>query len=74
MPGTPPVKPAIVRSVRSQARTYGSGRSQLMQVYVQKLTTTTFPRQASAVCGGELSQSFAPPRDGKRPSAGSDNP
>src|SRR5499427_8092551 len=38
---------------------YGSVRSQLMQVYVQKSTRTTFPRSDAAVSGGELSQSFA---------------
>ena len=45
-----------------------------MQVYVQKLTTTTFPRKPSAVSGGELSQAFAPPKDGKRPSLGNEIP
>ncbi len=45
-----------------------------MQVYVQKLTTTTFPRRPSAVSGGELSHSFAPPSDGKRPSVGGEIP
>ena len=45
-----------------------------MQVYVQKLTTTTLPRKPSASSGGELSQSFAPPRDGKLPSGGGETP
>ena len=45
-----------------------------MQVYVQKLTTTTFPRRPSAVSGGELSQSFAPPSDGRCPSVGGEIP
>ena len=45
-----------------------------MQVYVQKLTTTTFPREPSAVSGGELSHAFAPPRDGKCPSDGGEIP
>ena len=45
-----------------------------MHVYVQKSTTTTFPRKPSASSGGELSQAFAPPRDGKRPSDGNEIP
>src|SRR3954462_13881624 len=43
----------------AQARTYGSVRRQLMHVYVQKSTRTTFPRRADAVSGDELSQAFA---------------
>ncbi len=43
------------------ARTYGSVRSQLMQVYVQKLTTTTFPNSCEGASRGELSHSVARP-------------
>jgi hypothetical protein len=39
-------------------------RSQLMQVYVQKSTSTTFPRRSSAVSGGELSQPVAASKPG----------
>src|SRR6266550_3681627 len=55
----------------SHARTYGSVRSQLMQVYVQKLTTTTFPRRSLGSSCAELSQSVAPRSEGKCPSTGS---
>src|SRR6185369_16892513 len=55
----------------AQARTYGSVRSQLTHVNVQKSTRTTFPRSPSAVSGGELSHAVAPRRDGKLPSIGS---
>ena len=41
---------------------YGSVRSQLMQVYVQKSTSTAFPARLSAVRRGELSHSPARPR------------
>src|SRR6266511_4729620 len=42
-----------------------------MHVYVQKSTTTTFPRRPSASRGGELSHSVAPPSEGNCPSIGS---
>src|SRR5262245_64652866 len=48
---------------------YGGGRSELMQVYVQKSTSTTFPRSAFALKGGELSQPIAPRRSGTSPSS-----
>src|SRR5687768_16675195 len=51
------------RYFSAQARTYGSVRSQLMQVYVQKSTSTTLPRSAEAVRGGEFSHSFALSRE-----------
>jgi hypothetical protein len=38
------------------------------------MTTTTFPRKPSAVSGGELSQSLAPPREGKCASMGKEIP
>src|SRR6266850_5868522 len=38
---------------------YGEVRIQLMQVYSQKSTSTTFPRNASAVSGGELTHRCA---------------
>src|SRR5262249_54088918 len=43
-----------------------------MQVYVQKSTRTTFPRNPSAVSGGELSQPVAPSKPGTWPSTGSE--
>ena len=54
----------------SHARTYGSDRSQLMHVYVQKSATMTFPRRPSGVSGSELSHAVAPENDGSHPSAG----
>ena len=42
-----------------------------MQVYVQKSTSTTFPRSAAVVSGGELSHPVAPSKPGSRPSLGS---
>jgi hypothetical protein len=48
----------------------GYDGSQLMQVYVQKSTSTTLPLTSSAVSGGELSQPVAPSKPGKRPSEG----
>src|SRR6266498_16664 len=42
-----------------------------MQVYVQKLTTTTFPRRSLGSSCAELSQSVAPRSEGKCPSTGS---
>src|SRR6185436_5574191 len=47
------------------ARTYGAVRSQLMQVYVQKSTSTTLPCRSVAVRGGELSQAVAPPSEAR---------
>src|SRR6266850_4343732 len=38
---------------------YGAVRIQLTQVYSQKSTSTTFPRNASAVSGGELTHRCA---------------
>src|SRR6185436_14796006 len=49
----------------AHARTYGSVRSQLMQVYVQKSTRTTLPRSSAAVSRGELSQAVAPSSEAK---------
>jgi hypothetical protein len=46
---------------------YGSVRSQLMQVYVQKSTTTTFPRSAAGVRGWEFSHPVAPASEGNPP-------
>src|SRR6185369_4441 len=53
----------------AHALMYGSGRSELMQVYVQKSTSTTFPRSDLPVSGSELSQPSAPPSSGMRPSS-----
>src|ERR1051326_5587139 len=48
---------------------YGSSRRLLMQEYVQKFTTMTFPRRSLAVNGGELSHPTAPSSSGSRPSS-----
>src|SRR5262249_18785219 len=48
---------------------YGSSRRLLMQEYVQKFTSTTFPRSVLPVRGGELSHSMAPSKSGSRPSS-----
>src|SRR6476619_5898297 len=48
----------------AHARTYGSVRSQLMHVYVQKLTATTLTERSAGVSGGELNHRVAPSRDG----------
>src|SRR4029453_956471 len=40
-----------------------------MHVYVQKSTSTTFPRRPSGVSGSELSQPVAPSKPGRRVSA-----
>ena len=58
------------RYLAAQARRYGSVRSQLTQVYVQKSTSTTRPRRSSGVNGSELSHPVAPSNDGRRPSTG----
>ena len=47
-----------------QARMYGSWRSQLMHVRVQKFTRTTWPRSSAGPSGAELSHSVAPPSGG----------
>src|SRR5262245_13403470 len=44
---------------RFHVLTYGAVRIQLMQVYSQKSTSTTFPRNPSAVSGGELTHRCA---------------
>src|SRR5439155_25745998 len=49
----------------AHARTYGTVRSQLMQVYVQKSTRTTLPCRSAAVSGAELSQAVARPSEAK---------
>ena len=54
----------------AQARTYGSVRSQLMQVYVQKSTSTTLPRRPAALNGGAFSHPVAPASEGMLPSTG----
>jgi hypothetical protein len=52
------------------ARTKASVRSQLMQVYVQKSTRTTFPARPPGVSGDEFSQPVAPSNPGRRSSTG----
>src|SRR6266571_8438421 len=49
---------------RFHALTYGAVRIQLTHVYSQKSTSTTFPRNASALSGGELTHRCAR-NDGK---------
>src|SRR3954447_11627321 len=44
---------------RFHALTYGAVRIQLTHVYSQKSTSTTFPRNASGVSGGEFTQRSA---------------
>jgi hypothetical protein len=39
-------------------------RSQLMQVYVQKSTSTTLPRRSAVVSGDEFVQPVAPSKPG----------
>src|SRR3954471_491158 len=46
------------------ARTYGSWRSQLMHVSVQKFTRTTWPRNSAGTRGPEIRHPGAPPRAG----------
>src|SRR5206468_10444271 len=41
-----------------------------MHVYVQKSTSTTFPRRSAGVSGAELSQPVAPSNAARRPSRG----
>src|SRR5215213_1580479 len=45
-------------------RTYGSWRSQLMHVSVQKFTTTTWPRSWAGPSGSELSHPVAARSEG----------
>src|SRR5215831_14629311 len=60
-------KPALPY-LAAQFLRYGSGRNELMQVYVQKLIRTTFPRSSFVFKGTELSHPIAPPKSRKRPS------
>ena len=53
-----------LRYSRDHARTYGSWRSQLMHVHVQKFTRTTWPRSSAGPSGSELSHAVAPPSEG----------
>src|SRR5215467_8539265 len=53
----------------AQAFMYGSSRKLLMHEYVQKLTSTTFPRNALPLNGPELSHATAPSKSGIRPSS-----
>src|SRR5947207_13023294 len=53
----------------AQAFMYGSSLRLLMHEYVQKLTSTTFPRNALLLNGGELSQATAPFKSGIPPSS-----
>src|SRR6266851_3328687 len=53
----------------AQAFMYGSSRRLLMHEYVQKLTSTTFPRTALLLNGAELSHATAPSKSGIRPSS-----
>src|SRR4029078_2814483 len=49
----------------AHARMYGAVRSQLMQVYVQKSTSTTLPCRSAAVRGAELSHVVALPSEAR---------
>src|SRR5712691_7268391 len=48
----------------AQLLMYGIGRSELIHVYVQKLTSTTLPRSDFVLSAPELNQPTAPPRLG----------
>src|SRR5215216_1288800 len=52
------------RYARDHARTYGSWRSQLMHVSVQKFTSTTCPGSSAGPSGSELSHPVAPSSEG----------
>jgi hypothetical protein len=62
------VRPASLY-LAAQAFIYGSSRRLLMHEYVQKLTSTTFPRRARRMKGAELSHAAAPSKSGIRPSS-----
>src|SRR5258708_23362963 len=64
-------KPASLYLVAQLLRN-GSGRMELMQVYVQKLTSVTFPRSDLRLKGTELSQLTAPSMSGIAPSSPSE--
>src|SRR5258706_15938051 len=53
----------------AQAFMYGSSLRLLMHEYVQKLTSTTFPRSDLLLNGAELSHVTAPSNSGIRPSS-----
>src|SRR5512140_974450 len=53
----------------AQAFMYGSSLRLLMHEYVQKLTSTTLPRSALLLNGGEFSQATAPFKSGIPPSS-----
>src|SRR5580765_6286487 len=57
------------RYFAAQLLMYGCGRSELMQVYVQKDTSTTLPCKEARPRDGELSQPTAPSKSGARPSS-----
>src|SRR6516162_9065279 len=61
-------KPAFLYFA-AHAFMYGSSRRLLMHEYVQKLTSTTFPRRALLLSGTELSQPTAPSKPGDGPSS-----
>src|SRR4051794_38065726 len=56
---TPTTTSPIDAKSRCHALTYGAVRIQLTQVYSQKSTSTTFPRNASGVSGGEFTHRSA---------------
>src|SRR5271165_1819242 len=53
----------------AQSLKYGNGRIELMQVYVQKLISATFPRSDLWLNGTELSHPMPPSRSGIAPSS-----
>src|SRR5690349_14241574 len=67
---TPTTASPFAAYLSAHARTYGSERSQLMHVYVPKLTRTTRPRSAAAVSGTAFNQAVAPSKPGSSPSTG----
>src|SRR5215211_4565843 len=61
---TPITTKPSARYACDHARTYGSWRSQLMHVHVQKFTSTMCPRSSAEPNGSELSHPVAPSREG----------
>jgi len=55
---------SVVGVGRDHARTYGTWRSQLMHVSVQKFTRTTWPRSSAGPSGSDPSHSATPANGG----------
>jgi hypothetical protein len=69
---TPTIVSPAAAYFSCHALRYGSVRSQLTQVYVQKSTSTTRPRRGSDARGSVLSHPVARSNEAKRPSSGSE--